>query len=321
MDSLKSVRSFPLSSTLLAFIGMVILAGFNPVAVRFSDLELPPFWGAALRFLVAALVYWGIILVRRIPLPRGRALLGAILYGMVSIGLFFALMYYVLQKVHPGLTSVFLAMAPLMTLFFALLHRQEKFRWAGLIGAAIALAGLLLGLGGYLSGAGASSEITLGLVLMLLLAVASQSYGSVMYKFIPRSDPFMVNALAMTAGALLLVLVSLLGGETWALPQTPATWASFAYLTLLGSVVVFYLQLFVLNRWTATATSYSFLLFPIVTVIVSAWLTGEVVTLQFVVGAAIVLLGVWVGALAPAKHVPLVESAPGLQITETGCVD
>ena len=48
----------------------------------------------------------------------------------------------------------------------------------------------------------------------------------------------------------------------------------FAYLVLIGSVVLFYLYLYVLARWTASATAYSFLLFPVVTVLIAAWLVG-----------------------------------------------
>jgi hypothetical protein len=36
--------------TLVAFFAVVILGGSNAVAVRFSNFELPPFWGATLRF-------------------------------------------------------------------------------------------------------------------------------------------------------------------------------------------------------------------------------------------------------------------------------
>ncbi len=319
MDNPETSPKFRLPTTLLAFIGLVLLAGLNPVAIRLSNRELPPFWGAALRFCIAALVFWGIVVIRRIPLPRGRALLGAILYGMLGFGLFYGAVYWVLQRAHPSIAAVFLAMAPLMTFFFALLHRQEKFRWAGLIGLLISLGGFMFGLVGNL-GAG-SMGISIGLALLMLLGVSGQSYGAVVYKLFPRSHPFVVNALAMTTGALMLLVMSLVAKETWTLPRAPATWVPFAYLTLLGSVVVFYLQLYVLNRWTATSTSYANLLIPVITTIASALLIGELVTPRFVAGASIVLLGVWIGALAPFKRLPSPVQVPALQVSEAGCQD
>ena len=47
------------SLVIVAYGLMVILVGANAVAVRFSVAELPPFWGAALRFAAAALIFLG----------------------------------------------------------------------------------------------------------------------------------------------------------------------------------------------------------------------------------------------------------------------
>jgi hypothetical protein len=50
--------------TLVAFVAVVILGGSNAVAVRFSNFELPPFWGATIRFASAAAIFWFILLIR-----------------------------------------------------------------------------------------------------------------------------------------------------------------------------------------------------------------------------------------------------------------
>jgi len=77
-----------------------------------------------------------------------------------------------------------------------------------------------------------------------------------------------------------------------------ATWASIIYLVFVGSVLVFYLFLYILSKWTASAISYQFVLFPFVTVLVAGWLTREKVNLSFLLGGALVLVGVWIGALS-----------------------
>jgi drug/metabolite transporter (DMT)-like permease len=104
----------------------------------------------------------------------------------------------------------------------------------------------------------------------------------------------------MTTGALFLPFVSLAAGENRYLPERAATWLAWAYLVVVGSVVVFSLFLYVLKHWTASATSYQFVLLPFVTVALSAWLTGEQLTPSLVLGGVLVLAGVWVGALMPA---------------------
>jgi len=57
----------------------------------------------------------------------------------------------------------------------------------------------------------------------------------------------------------------------------------------------------VLERWTASATAYSFLLIPVATVAIAAWLLDEQVSTRFLVGSAIVLVGVWFGAISQQK--------------------
>lgn len=280
----------------MAFGFLVLLGGSNAVAVRFSNFELPPFWGAAIRFSTAALIFWFILLVRRIALPKGRALVGVLLYGIMAIGINYALLYWALLSITAGFTMVFAAFAPLLTILFALAHGQEPFRWRGLTGASIAIVGILIAAGGALG-----TDVPAVALLALVVSIAFVSEGSVMLKMFPPSHPVATNAIAITTGAILLSVLSLATGEAWSLPTTSNTWLSFIYLVLLGTVALFYLYMFVLSRWTASATNYSFLLFPIVTVVMAAWLLGEEVTLAFVLGGAIVLLGVWIGAFSRSK--------------------
>jgi drug/metabolite transporter (DMT)-like permease len=94
----SSETARPDRTTLIAFVLMVVLAGGNPVAVRFSNFELPKFWGAAIRFAAAALVFWIIVLVRRIALPKGRALIGVLLYGLLAVGASYAFLYWGLLR-------------------------------------------------------------------------------------------------------------------------------------------------------------------------------------------------------------------------------
>jgi drug/metabolite transporter (DMT)-like permease len=144
-------------------------------------------------------------------------------------------------------------------------------------------------------------------VLAVVAAAASLAEGAVVFKLFPRSHPLVSNAVAFTAGAPVLFLLSRLAGEKWSLPSTAGTWAAFGYLVLIGSVVQFYLYVYVLSRWTASATAYSFLLVPVATVVIAAVLLGEAITAPFLVGAALVLAGVWVGAIqAPAEAVEMV---------------
>ena len=74
-----------------------------------------------------------------------------------------------------------------------------------------------------------------------------------------------------------------------------------AYLVVVGSVVVFLLYLVVLRYWTASRASYGFVIIPVVTLVLSAWLDNEQIGVGLVLGGLLVMAGVYVGALRPAR--------------------
>lgn len=290
-------------AALIAFVLFVLTAGGNPIAIRFSSLALPPFWGGAARLAVAAAIFWLIVLARRIPLPRGRALAGVLLYGALGFGVVNGLSFWALARVQPGMASVFLAFVPLATVLVAAAHGLEPLTRRKVAGALIAVAGIALVAGGGLGAGGVAIPVLLALIAIPFALAES----NVVFKLVRPGNPMSTNAVSLSAGALLLAGLSLLAGEPWGLPSSPASWAAFAYLTVIGSVVVFYLWLIVLARWPASRAGYAFVLLPVVSVAASSLLTGEAITPSLALGAAVALAGVWLGGISAAPRVPAPE--------------
>jgi drug/metabolite transporter (DMT)-like permease len=277
--------------TLAAFLGVVVFGGVNAIAVKLSVEELAPFWSAGLRFIAAGMLLVGIVMLTRRSFPRGRSLSGAVLYGTLAFAASYAFIYPALREVPAGTAMVLISLVPLLTFGFAILHGQERFHVQGLLGALIALGGVALVVADQLDAA-----VPLGSLLLILVGVAFIAESGVILKWVPRSDPFATNAVAMLVGAVILVAISIVSGEVWSLPTQPGTWASLTYLVVFGSIALFGLYLFALRRWTASAVSYVTLLMPLVTVPLAAALIAEQVSLWFLVGGAIALAGVYVGA-------------------------
>ncbi len=305
----------PGRSVFLAFAITVLIAGNNAIAVRYSNAELPPFFGAAVRFAFAALIFMLIMILFRLPLPRGRGFLGAILFGMIGTGINYALLYWALETLHPALSMIILALAPLLTFLLACIHGQEVFRWKALVGALIALGGI---------GVIISNQLGTAAPLLPMLAVAGGAVcfaeSSIIIKAFPQSHPITTNAIALTAGSLVLFLLSALTKETPRMPTLPTTWGALIFLVLLGSVTVYALTVYVIKNWTASASSYQFVLFPIVTIAVSAWLTKEPITITELIGALLVLAGVYIGGIAKAFKITKINPAV-LASNEEACQD
>jgi len=282
--------------TLGAFLAVAIFGGLNGIAVKAQVQELDPFWSAGSRFLAAGLLLVVLVLVTRRAFPRGASLRGAVLYGAVAFSAPFALVYPALREVPASTAMVFLALVPLETFFLAVLLRQEAFKLQGLVGGLISAGGVLVVVSDRLGAA-----VPLAPMLLILVGTVFIAISAILLKSIPRADPYGTNAIAMVVSGGVLLIVSMAAGEAWAFPSLAETWVASAYIVVLGSIVLFSLYLFALRRWTASAMSYTTLLMPLVTLPVAAILFDEPITLPFLVGAAVAILGIYVGAFLTVR--------------------
>jgi drug/metabolite transporter (DMT)-like permease len=272
-----------------------VLAGGNAVGVRVSNRELDPMWGAGLRFLLAASLLAGVMAVTKLTLPRGRALLGVVIYGALIFGGAFSFAYYALLDIHAGLGQTLLALVPLATLLLAVVQNEEHLRLAAVVGTLLSIAGI-----GVISGVSGSESVPLISLLAVLGAVLCFAQATVLVRSFPPVHPITTNAVGMVVGAAILLTLSLVLRETIALPDSGATWLALAYMVVLGSGPVFVLYVVVVRLWGASRAAYTFVLIPLVTVVLSAWIDDEPIGAGLVLGGVLVLAGVYVGALRPA---------------------
>ncbi|HUG75169.1 MAG TPA: EamA family transporter [Acidimicrobiia bacterium] len=283
--------------TTTAFTIAVIIGGMNFVAVRFSNRELPPLFGAGARFAIAAVLLLVVMRLRRSAFPRGRALVGTVIYGVLSFTAVYALLYWALQSLSAGVAAVLLASTPLLTLFVVAIHGLEPFRLRGLVGSVIVIGGIAV-----LANAPSDARIELLPMLAVLGGALGAGYSGVVLKMFPPADPVATNATAMGVGSVLLLALSAAVGESWVVPQDASTWLALVYLIVIGSLLLFGLFLFTLARWTASAVAYMPALMPISAMVFGALIADERITVAGVGGGAIVLVGVWVGALSRPRR-------------------
>ena len=297
MHAPSDPRAGPELTTWLLFAACALLASGNYVAVRFSNLELPPMWGAGVPFAMAAGVFALASLVLRLRAPRGADLRLALLFGALNFGLFFAFGYWSLVHVTAGTATIVTAATPLLTLLLASAQGQERLGARPLFGALLALAGVA-----WLTATSAELAVTPLALLTLLLGALSLAQSIVLAKRLAGYHPAVVNAIAMSVGAALLLGLSSAVGERWSWPALPeARWA-LLYLVSFGSVGLFALTLLLIRRWKPSATAYLMVAVPFVTLGLEALLAGTPIRVAALVGALLVIAGVWFGALAPRRR-------------------
>lgn len=284
--------SRPDRKTLAAFLLAAVLGGINFVGVRYSNEELDPIWGAALRFGLAAVIFGVLCAALQLSLPRGRALALVVMYGLIGFGLAYGALYWAMQEAPAGLAAVVLAVGPLLVLLLAVAHRLERFSVRAAVGAVIALGGTALMFFD-------PGDADVGWTSFALLGVAAlgASESVVVSKLAGRLHPMAMNVVGMTAGSLALLAVAVLRGDELALPRDGDTQLAVAYLVA-STVGLFLCVLYVVQRWTASATAYTFVSMPVVAVLAGAALLDEPITAAVVAGGAVVVAGVYVGALS-----------------------
>lgn len=297
----------------IAFAANALLAGGNSVAVRFLNRELDPIWGAALRFVIPAVILAVLMAALKQHLPRGRALAGAILYGVFQFGGAFGLVHHALVGMQAGQAQTLLALVPLFTLLLAVAVRQERITVRTGLGTLLGFAGVLLVLRNP-----TREVVSLVSVLEVLGSVLCFAIAAVLVRRFPPIHPIVMNGVGMAAGAVVLVALSGLLGQTFELPQLPHTWIALGYVTVFGSVVVFLLYVYVLHNWTASRAAYVMVVIPFITISLSAWLDREAVGVELILGGLLVLTGVYIGALRRAQTSPTPPAAALCGLGATG---
>jgi drug/metabolite transporter (DMT)-like permease len=275
-----------------AFASETLLAGANGVAIRFSNRELAPVWGAGLRFVMATVLIIIVMVALRQPLPRGKALFGAMLFGLFQFAGAFGFAYYALVEIQAGLGQTLLALVPLATLLLAVAQRQERLRRVAVLGSLLGLLGI-----GLVSIDPGREPIPVLSLLALLASVLCFAQALVLVRRLPPMQPVALNTVGMITGAAVLLGTSFLLGEPWTLPERSETWVAIFYVAAIGSVAVFLLHVFIAQNWGASRAAYVMVAIPLITIVLSAWLDQEPVTSGLLLCGMLVVAGVYLGAL------------------------
>ncbi|MEZ8445906.1 DMT family transporter [Vibrio splendidus] len=267
------------SLTILLFVSVCLIWGTTWFAMEVALHSIPPIFATALRFLLAAPLLAVLAKVFNQPLlfPKGKRqwlLIVALMYFAIP----FTLMIYGEQYISSGLASIIFANMPVAVMLMSGLFlglRLAKHQIFGLVTAVVSLC-LILGnemqMGGddYLVG-----TICLG------LAVAIHA---VMYVLVQKHckgiEVLTYNAVPSLIAALFLFAVSAMGESV---NVESFTWDSISAVVYLGFVasvggIVAYFKLGQVS--TPFQASICFLIFPVVALLISCYINGEVLSEQ-----------------------------------------
>lgn len=280
--------------TWLALATIYIVWGSTYLAIRVMVETIPPLIGAGARFLVAGLVFYAILRVRKgaaavrfgKPELLAAAAAGTLLLlggnGLVSVG----------EKTVPsGLAALIIASVPLWIVLFRRLgdERIPRLTFVGVFAGFVGVAILLL--------PGERPEgATVGGMVLIVLAAASWATGSYYSRRWPLpADVFVSTALQMIcAGALMLVLGAALGegsdlhfGEI-----STRSAAGWLFLVSFGSLAAFTAYVWLLKNVPISKVATYAYVNPVVAIFLGWILLSEEITSVILIGAALIVASV-----------------------------
>ncbi|AKJ29112.1 drug/metabolite exporter YedA [Caldimonas brevitalea] len=282
-----AARPAPLSPLVLVCLAATWLVwGSTYLAIKYALISLPPFFQMGTRFLTAGLLLLAWLRWRGKPLPGGAQWRNALVVGTLMLGGGMGGTAYAEQSVGSGLVVAFIAVVPLMIAALNLF-------W-GIYPGRAELAGIVVGLGGVLLlTQGAGFQASPAGLTAIAVACLTWSVGSVLsQRSLPLAPGAMGFASEMICGGAVLMLLSLLTGESPEWPPQPVSAAAWAYLVVFGSLIAFNAYMLLLSQASAgLASSYTFVN-PVIAMLLGVVVAGEHITAFEWSAAGVVLCGV-----------------------------
>ncbi len=271
-----------------------IVWGSTYLAIRVTVETLPPFLSAGVRFLVAGVIVYAVLALRRgwraLAITKrelaASALVGAALLfggnGLVSLAE---------QEVSSSLAALIIASVPLWVVLLRTLT-GEKVSRGTLAGVAVGFAGVAMLV---LPSGGANGASMAGL-LTLVVASGSWASGSFFSSRLPLPrDPFVSTAAQMVCGGLVCVLAGGIAGEASGLAISEfsgASLAGLAYLVTVGSLFAFTAYVWLLqNAPISKVATYAYVN-PVIAIFLGWLILSESITTSILVGAAVIVSSV-----------------------------
>jgi drug/metabolite transporter (DMT)-like permease len=290
----------------LLIAALCLIWGATWVVIKIGLGEAPPFYGAAFRFLFAAVILGLLVWIGRRRLIRER---GTLFWVYLS-GLFmyfgsYAAVYYAEQYISAALAAIIFASFPFFVAIGAHFYLPgERLSILKVLGLVIGFAGIVVIFSGGLS---RPEPNTWWAMFVMLVSPISSAVASVVVKrHLTEEDPVVLNFLQMTAGVVVLFVLASFNENFGDFGWTATSISAVLFLGVFGSAFTFVTYYHLLKTMEATRLSLIAFVTPIVAALLGWILLGERPTLATMLGAILVFIGIGIVNVWAPKRMPVV---------------
>jgi len=280
-------------------LGLVMLMwSGNSIVARAIHAEVPPFtlafWRWAGASIIAVPLAWRHLQADRAEIARGWRMI--LLLGLVGVGSFNAFMYSGLQYTTAANSLLVQAAIPALVLGLDFALFRVAPRVAQVIGCLLAASGVLVIIFRGDPAAIADMQFNIGDALVLV-AVMLWAFYTVLLKRKPPITGLSFMALTILVGAIVMAPFSAYELQTRHVIFTPGVFAAIAYVTLLPSIVAYFLYNKAVEEIGAGDAGQVVNLQPLFGALLAALVLGEPIHSYHLIGMAVILLGIAVPLL------------------------
>ena len=289
----------------VALIGLSLIWGVNFSVIKVALMEFEPLAFNALRFVLASLTLFLFLrLTGAVPLPERRHWSRIVFLGLLANVVYQLLFIYGVDRTLAGNAGLVLATTPVWTLILASVSGSEHHGFPVWGGVLATLGGMALVVLGGEGGLGLDSGLLMGDLLLVLAAITWAAYTVGTQDLTRRYGALAVTSWTLWVGT--IGLVALGGRPLWSMDFgaiSAVGWFGVVYSGVLAIAVAYLIWNHGLEHIGGPRTAAFSNLVPVVALITAALWLGEDPSPTQIMGAIIIIAGVWIARVAGGSEV------------------
>ncbi len=283
-----------LISLLLILVCLVWAGSFVVVSITVQDVS--PIDLGFLRFLVATPIMLLVLFLRKkkVRMPV-RELPSLVVLGLTGVTFLYIFQFIGIQYTTASTASVLINTNVVFIVILSSLFLKEVFSFKKTAGIVLSFSGVAVVIGAQMMNENMvfSNVFFIGCLLVLLSAFCWAIYSIVGKRLLAKYDPFTITLYAFVLGTLFFLPVVLPNIFTVVPKISFNSWMAVLYLAVLCSVFGYVAWYYALSKIEASKAAVFLNLIPLFAITMSFFITNEVPTVLFLIGAILIIYGIY----------------------------
>ena len=278
----------------MALFAVCIFWGTTYLGIRMALESFPPAMLVCIRYLLSGAILTIVAWSRRAYFPRGRELLGTVLFGLITIGLGNGCLAWAELVIPSGMAALFVTLSPFwMVGMEALVPGGARLHGPTIVGMLIGMMGTALLVAPGAIQHGLSGPVFTGF-LLLQLGSCGWAIGSILQRRQQtKAHPVVSGAIQQLATGVAYLI------PAFAFPHsqvhlTARGLSAIVYLVIFGSIIGYSAYIYAMNTLPVSVVTIYNYINPIIAVMLGWLFYREIIGWRELAAMAVIFVGVWV---------------------------